>query len=339
MRQSFLMLCVVALFVTGTAGGTQRVPGPLRGVALPARTGLYLLAADVPPFILDVDSGRVATLRGISVQRPRALSVVAVGAMDAVVVADARGGPKLYSVRGTGGRVTYLGPGTDVWPAHGRRAVWIESRTGRSCTLRQVALDGRVVRAARAFPCATASDPAAGALGLVVKRTRIVDPVSGRTVLRVRSGILAVAGRRVVLDEPHGVGLTVLDTTSGRRRTVRLPRTIGSLGTAAVDPRGRFIALEFGNPSWTSGDGQAFDVWLLDVWSAKLTPLPDLPAFVALKQTNMVWTGDGDLVLLAQSGGKDAVVAWRPRQERLAVKYVRIPDRTDSGSDSFALLR
>lgn len=53
----------------------------------------------------------------------------------------------------------------------------------------------------------------------------------------------------------------------------------------------------------------------------------------------MVWTHDGRLVLLAESAGKDMVAVWRPGQEHLALKTVRLPDRSDSGSDSFATLR
>ena len=53
----------------------------------------------------------------------------------------------------------------------------------------------------------------------------------------------------------------------------------------------------------------------------------------------MAWTHDGRLVLLAESGGKDMVAVWRPGQQRLALKIVHLPDRSDSGSDSFAPLR
>jgi hypothetical protein len=335
MRCVPLAALVLGLVLTGAAGGSSREPGPLRGVPLGAGTGLRLVVAAVPPFMLDVDSGRVIRVPGVPRQKRGVLWVVGVGGSGAAIVAKSAPQAKIYGVRRN--RVSNLGAGTDATPAGNGRSVWIKA--GRSsCSLRQVALDGRQLRAPRPYRCASTLR-AGGTLGLVVNRTRVIDPVTGRTVLRTRSGIVAVVGRRLLLDESPGVSVTLMDATTGGRRTLRLPRTIGSLGTAAVDPQGRFVALEFGNPSWTSGPGQAFDVWLLDAVTGKLTPLPDLPAFVALKRTNMVWTDDGRLVLLAQSGGRDAVVVWRPGQERLAIKLVQLPDRGRSGSDSFALLR
>ncbi|HEV8686766.1 MAG TPA: hypothetical protein VGQ84_05780, partial [Gaiellaceae bacterium] len=107
----------------------------------------------------------------------------------------------------------------------------------------------------------------------------------------------------------------------------------------AVDPRGRFIALAFGDPAWHGGGQQALDVWLLDTKTAKLTQVPGMPAFVSLKRTTMAWTHDGRLVLLAEGGGKEMVAIWRPGGQRLALKIVELPDRTSSGSDSFAPLR
>src|SRR5690242_6686835 len=40
-------------------------PGPLRGAPLAAHTGLRLLVADDPPFVLDVDSGRTTPVTGL----------------------------------------------------------------------------------------------------------------------------------------------------------------------------------------------------------------------------------------------------------------------------------
>jgi hypothetical protein len=81
-------------------------------------------------------------------------------------------------------------------------------------------------------------------------------------------------------------------------------------------------------------------VWVLDTNTGKLTQLPGMPTFVALKSTNMAWTPDGRLVLLAEErSGRDVIAVWRPGQQRLALKTVRLPDRSTSGSDSFALLR
>jgi hypothetical protein len=309
---------------------------------------LYLLAAAIPPFVLDVDTGHVTVVRDVPAAKLSVLWVVGVGGKAAVVLAESRRNTKLYAVRGVSGGVSYLGTGGNVWPSSDGRAVWVQSPVGRShCTLRQVGLDGRVIRGRRPFPCASISDPAAGSLGLVVNRTRVIDPRTGRTVLKTpldifktRLGIVAVAGEKLVLEDGPGRGFTLLDAATGAQRRLPWPSILAGLDQPAVDLQGRFVALAFANPSWTSGAGQAFDVWALDTKTGKLTQLPGLPAFLALKSTNMAWTPDGRLVLLAESGGKDMVAVWRPGQQHLAVKTVRLPDRSSSsGSDSFAPLR
>ncbi len=77
-------------------------------------------------------------------------------------------------------------------------------------------------------------------------------------------------------------------------------------------------------------------MWILDTKTRKLTQLPRMPAFVSIKHTSMQWSDDGRLVLLGESNGKDVVAVWRPGQRRLALKTVQLPDRSESGSDSFA---
>lgn len=197
-------------------------------------------------------------------------------------------------------------------------------------------LDGRKLRAARPFPCATTSDPPGGSLGLVVGRTRIVDPLTGRTVLRTRWGVLAASGSKLVLAGP-GNGFTLLDGKAHRERRLPWPSILPFTDRPAVDPRGRFVALAFAVPSWRGGGSQVMDVWLLDTTTGKLTQLPGMPAFVSLKRTDIAWTHDGRLVVLGESGGRHVVAVWRPGQARLALKTVNLPER-DGGSDSFAPL-
>jgi hypothetical protein len=95
------------------------------------------------------------------------------------------------------------------------------------------------------------------------------------------------------------------------------------------------VALAFADPAWGGEGKQVFDVWLLDTETARMTHLPGMPAVVSLKRTSMAWTDDGRLVLLAESDGRDVVAVWRPGHRRLAVKDVRLPQRS-GGSDSFA---
>lgn len=322
-----IVLAFLALVLAAGGAAAPREPVPLRGTPLKA-SGLRLLVADDRPFLLDVDSGRVVrppvpAVAGV-------VSVVGVAGSDAVVVADAGANALLHAVhRST--RVTSLGSGIDVVPAAGR-SVWIKRRDGRHCTLRQVALDGRTLRPPRAFPCATTIYPG-GSRGVVVNRTRLIDPRTGRTVLKARWGILAGAGNQLVLRGP-GTQLALLDASTGRERRLRWPSTLTGLEHyPAIDPSGRFVTLSFASP-W-NGEGQVLDAWLLDVRSGALTQLPSMPAFVALKGTSLAWTDDGRLVLLGESRGRDVVAVWRPGGEQPAVKTVRLPERS-GGSDTFA---
>jgi hypothetical protein len=287
--------------------------------------------------VLDVDSGRARRVAGVPAQRRGVLWVVGVAGRAAVVVAESVWQHARLDAVAARSRVTSLGTGADVVPdADG--SVWIESVIAASrCTLRRVSLDGRTLRPARPFACAALAP--GGSLGLVVNRTRVIDPTAGRIVLRARQGILAVAGKRLVLGGP-GRRLTLVDSATGRHRQLTWPSILAGLDEPAVDPRGRYVALAFADPAWQGR--QALDVWILDTATGKLEQLPGVPAIVALKRTSMAWTADGRLVLLAQPldrdnrAGPDVVAVWRPGWRRLAVKVVHLPDRGRSGSDSFA---
>jgi len=336
MRRPRIAALILALGLLASVGLTARAaprePTPLRGAPLGAETGLKLLIADDPPLVLDVDTGEVAP-SGVQAHGAGPVWVVGVGGRGAAVV----GGADLYAVRGPEALVAPLGAGTDVWPAADGRSAWVQDTEARArCTLRRVGLGGRKLRAARPFPCATTTDPPGGSLGLVVGRTRIVDPRTGRTVLRTRWGVVAASGSKLVLAGP-GNGFTLLDGKTRRERRLPWPSILPFADRPAVDPRGRFVALAFAVPAWRGGGSQVLDVWLLDTTTGKLTQLPGMPAFVSLKRTDIAWTHDGRLVLLGESGGRDVVAVWRPGQARLALKTVNLPER-DGGSDSFAPL-
>jgi hypothetical protein len=331
MRIAGAVLALTLAAGGASAGAAPPEPAPLRGTSL-QESGLRLLVADEPPFVLDVDSGRVQRVPVRAVAG--IVSVAAVGGRSAVVVADAGVNAGLYSVRGPTARVTSLGEGERMVPAVDGRSVWIKRRDGTRCTLRQIALDGRTLRAPRRFPCATTLDPG-GRLGVVVNRTRVIDPRTTRTVLTTRWGILAAAGTHLVLKGP-GKQLALLDASKRTERPLRWPSILSGLEQyAAANPRGGFVAVSFATP-W-DGKGQVLDVWLLDVRSGALTELPSMPAYVALKATSIAWTHDGRLVLLGESGGRDIVAVWRPGDAELTLKTVRLPERS-GGSDTFAPL-
>lgn len=315
----------------------SREPVPLRGVPLRGETGLRLLVADNPPFVLDVDAGSVTSVPGVPEMSRGTLSVVGVAGRAAVVVARSAPDADIYAVRGRGARVSHLGTGRDVTPASDGRAVWVKSFVNRSnCALRQVGLDGREIRAPRSFPCAS-TIYAGGSLGLVVNRIRVLDPLTGRTVLKARWGVLAAAGENLLLAGP-GKQFTLMNAATRAQRRLPWPSVLTGIDQPAVDPRGRLVALAFADPAWKGGGKQALDVWLLDTQTGELAQLPGMPAFVSLKSTSMAWTHDGWLVLLGESSGEDLVAVWRPGRRRLAVQTVHLPERT-SGSDSFAALR
>lgn len=327
-----------AISVAAGASAGAREPVPLRGGPLGKETGLRLLVANNPPFVLDVDSGGVTPVRGIPAQERGTLHVIGVAGRSAVVVAASEWRrADLYVVRGREARVSSVGTGTGsgIVPAADGRAVWVKSVVdGSQCTLRQVGLDGRELSTPQTFPCATTLYPG-GALGIVVNRTRVLDPLTGRTVLTTRWGILAAAGEKLLLAGP-GDQFTLLDAATRAERRLPWPSTVTyGLDQPAVDPRGRLVALGFATP-W-DGHGQVMDVWLLDTQTGELTQLPGMPAYVSLKRTSIAWTHDGRLVLLGESNGKEVVAVWRPGWPRLAVKTVRLPER-NSGSDSFAPL-
>jgi hypothetical protein len=329
-------LSIAAVALIAVVASPQADPTPLRGVPVLGDTGLRLLVSDNRPFVLDVDSGSVTRVAGIPAQKRGVLSVLSVGGRVAIVKNESWPEGKLWAVSGRAANVSYLGTGQNVTPAGGGSAVWIKTFRRARCALRRVGLNGRPLGAARSFPCASTIYPG-GSLGLVVNRTRVLDPRTGRTVLRVRWGVLAAAGSSLVLAGP-GRQFTVLNAATGAERRLRWPSILGGVDQPAVDPGGRFVALAFADPAYQGRGQQAMDVWLLDTKTANLTKLPDMPALVSLKRTSMAWSRDGRLVILAESAGKDVVAIWKPGRQRLAVRTVQLPDRA-GGSDTFAPLQ
>jgi hypothetical protein len=319
-------------------------PGQLHGVSLTGATGLVLLVSADPPYLLDVDTGRVTPVKGLGVHGPGpVLSVLAVG-RDAVVWVDRRPLASrithegIYLVRHGGAIATRIAAGSDVQPADGGRSVWVKSFIdAHHCALREINLAGRHLRGPRPVPCSAALiGPGAGAL--LGEGRSVIEPASGRVLLRA-SRLWAIAGHlALTVGEPLHQ-LTLTDLRTGTRRALRSPSQIGSPDQAAVDPSAKLIAVSFSDPAYHLTGTQVTDVWLLDPSTGRWQHLPAMPADVALKFTSMSWTSDGRLVMLAQtptSGPASHVViaVWRPGQRSLAVRSVHIPAR-DSGSDGF----
>ncbi len=327
---------VVAVILSAAGAAAPRQPVPLGGVPL-GSTGLRLLVADMPPFVFDVDSGRASVVRGLPHLAQGSVSVVDLAGQGGAVAVECGSSNRcFYGVGGNATRASSLGTGRNIYRGATRRSVWITSSLGRSrCALREAALDGRTIRAARPFPCGTRTDPS-GLLGLVVHRTKLIDPNTTRTRVTTRLGVVAVAAKHLVLVGP-GHRFTLLDVATGARRLFAWPSILSGGDGAVVDPSGRLVALAFAVPAWQGGGRQVIDVWILNTATGRLTQLPGMPAFVELKRTSMNWTLDSRLVLLAENKGKAMVAVWRPGQRRLAAREVPLPKR-DGGSDSFAIL-
>jgi hypothetical protein len=337
-----LIAVVLAVLVSACLGGASVAVGasrtgepvPLAGLALKGASHLHLLVASNPPFLLDVDTGRVTPIRAPGVMKRGVLWVTAVAGKAGVIVARYPRG-QIYAVRARGARPVFLGAGSDAVPSDDGKSVWIKGGSGSACRIRQVGLAGHQIGQAQPLAC-NETIQSGGSLGLIYNSTRVIDPLSGQTLLRTRYGVLAVAGKRLVLAGPEKA-FTLLDTATGTQQRLAWPSILYGLDAPSVEYQGRLVALAFADPAWQGGPRQAMDVWLLDTRTGGLTHLPGMPALVDLKFTSMEWTSDGRLVFLGETDGEGFIAVWRPGAAKLRVKRMRLPQRT-SGSDSFAPL-
>jgi hypothetical protein len=320
------------------------VPRALHGMPLGRSTGLRLLVASDPPFLLDVDTGGVTSVSGLNVKGNPVLTVLAVG-RDAVIWLDrrtpaGRSRAEIYVVRHGTSKAVRLTTGWSVAPARAGPAIWLLRFSGaHRCTLSELGLDGRTRRRARAIGCATQLlDTGSGAV--LVRGRTVVDPATARN-LPITGSPWAIAGERALSSSGSSPPLTLTDLRNGARRRLPWPSLIRGADQAVVQPHGRLIALDFADPAYRGGGTQVTDVWLLDPTTRRFRHLPDMPAALLLKFTSMAWTADGRLVMLAQTSGPgrghDVVAVWRPGQRQIALRPVRLPART-SGSDTFVIV-
>ena len=225
-------------------------------------------------------------------------------------------GADAYAVQGRAAKVTRLGAVREVVPSVGGLAVWLKVSAGTGCVLKEVRLNGRATGARSRTPCGWFVQPG-GSAGVVVRRTTLIDPATGRVLYRAPFGILAAVGEKLVLAGP-GKSFTLVDVKTGSEQQLPWPSILPFQDRPAVDPRGRFVVLAFATPAWAddSGNtvGQVMDAWLLDTQTAQLTQVPGMPAFVGLKSTHMEWTSDGRLVILGEDDRRAFVAVWRPGQ-------------------------
>lgn len=319
------------------------VPAPLSGVPLAEATGLELLVASNPPFVINIDTGRITHVRGLDVRGEPVLTVLDVGRNAVVWLqrrATGRSVPRaeIYVVPDGTTRATRIATAWEVAPSIDGAGVWLKGYVSRGrCSLREVDLDGRLRTRPWSVSCSSRLINAGGR-ALLVRGTRIVEPASRWTLARAPHAL--TLSREVLVTATGRQGSVVLnDLRTGRATRLAYPSRIrgqGGFDEAVVDPTGRFVALSFADPAYELSGTQVTDVWLLDTEHETLRQLPDMPAAVSLKSTSMAWAPDGRLVILAETAARTLVAAWRPGEERLSVRPIRLPTRT-SGSDAFAV--
>ena len=132
-----LPLVVLALASSAAVSGASSTgfPKPFRGVPLSGRTGLRVLVANLRPFVVDVDSGRVTPVTGIGLTGVHGrdhpiLDVHAVG-KDAVVEVDRVYSTLsgIYVVRHGTTRASRIATGRslEVAPTGEGPALWVKS--------------------------------------------------------------------------------------------------------------------------------------------------------------------------------------------------------------------
>jgi hypothetical protein len=342
---------------TGAVGnaGASRPPEPLpplAGPALTAPTGLRIVVGEsAPPVILDVDSGSVLPVAGLglgsetSLWSPRAnlLSPAPGGALAAVwhnACQHCRAYSVLYLI-GPGGaarRLATVGGAAGPVPvvARGVAAVWtLGGPRGGPCTLALVPGRGRGVRA----PCGDVqAQTQAGVWIATAGRELIVDPRTGAIVASIavpRTNPASVSTTAIyplraslALESSGPIGgqdggpydrLRVIDLKGGPGRAVAWPSYFGGLITVAPEPDGPLAAIVFGSPAYP-GPAQAEDIWVLDTATGAFTHVPGYPAQVDIKASDVAWTGDGRLVIVAHGGGRAVLGIWRPGDAALPLR-------------------
>ena len=73
---------------------------------------------------------------------------------------------------------------------------------------------------------------------------------------------------------------------------------------------------------------------MLDTNTGNFTHLPGYPAQVDIKFSDMAWTHEDHLVIIAQGGGRTVLAIWKPGQTTLPLRT--LPAR--NGYSSFVLL-
>ena len=167
----------------------------------------------------------------------------------------------------------------------------------------------------------------------------IVDPLTGQTRARIATTapsdqvgdqLFALHGA-LALESlgRHAVGvsggqprkLSLVNLISGDRRQLVWPSYFGDIIRVVPEPHGPLVAVDFGSPAYP-GPAQAEDVWMLDTTNGTFIHLPGYPARVDIKFSDIAWTADERLVIIAQGGGRTVLGLWKPGQKTLRLRTV-----------------
>jgi hypothetical protein len=191
-------LCALAALFALSYPAEAAAPPPLRGVPLRGTTGLRLLVANNPPFVINVDTGQVTRIKGLPIRGRAVVNVRRVGSRAVIWVDDRPQGATVphasLFVLPPGARVAKrVATGWEVAGSADGRGLWVKAYvSARRCVLREVDFRGRLRRPARTVPCTARLVDVGRAV--VVTRSAVADPGTRRVLLR-GSGVWAIAGR------------------------------------------------------------------------------------------------------------------------------------------------
>jgi hypothetical protein len=338
----------------GSAGArlSPRTPdsslAPLAGPSLAGATHLRLVVSENggPVSVVDLDGHSAHTVAGLGVSRTTrapALSLTAYGGGALAVVTHwtcttctghrafpDRQTDYLISADGAAKQLSTIGLTRDqsTTTALHSTATWVLTWPRRGpCTLQLE--PGSVPTVG--VPC--------GNLGIDTRHGlwlwngdvgMLVDPFTGRTLRRIDTAdALTPLPGDLALESSGGLypaGFVLVNLATGARRPLRWPSELDFSYTAVPAPHGPLVAFWFGDPAYPPPSrqtvNQAGDLWVLNTDTATFTHVPGFPALELLKQSNVAWTSDDRLVVVASGGGRTVVGIWRPGQSTLPIRTV-----------------
>jgi hypothetical protein len=327
---------VLAIALVGVGAIARRDgPGATDSRQLESPRGLRLLVADAPaPFVLDVDRAAAQRVAGLPTNGRRGVVVLPLGE-DALVLSFRLCGRcrrvSAYVVRHGSTDATLLAKTSQVIPSRDGKGVWMLARErAGDCMLRKVGLGGRLREPGRTVGCSTVlvGELPAGLLVSSVgplgrdAHDALLDP-DGDVVRLGDSGAQPVVGNLLLSGSDRHTPLVVRDARTGMSRRLRWPGRPGySLGQVTGEPNGPLAIVEFARFSPV----HKIDMWLLDTRTWRWQHLPDMPARLVPKVTDVEWAADGRVIIL--SGGVLGV--WRPGDSRIAFRDVKAPKQPGS---------